>query len=431
MYVERGAAEFTNVLILNTTSSTVRIQSGMRWKRKDSSKCSQHCTIASPLSAAAAQTGGAIQAKEKLTVVNSVFASTSSQEVRSVGGSHAAAALRGVLAALCPVLLRKAPCHAHSLSQGSGECGGGAILSEGEVSVEGSVFLSASANASGGAICHHSSKTIAVVRTSTFNGSTSTGGSGGAVFSAGALTISASNFSQVSANVAGAAVAANVSLTVSGSRFSAATATSSGGALFCNGTATVSSSTFVDTSSGAAGGTIWASGLNVSRSSFLRTTGALAGGAIFVNGTAEVAGSNFSDSASTAGRGGAIEASSVNVSACSFFRVSSALEVRWERRKCRELRSLQQICAVLRYALRASFRLISLHTPRARYLHSAGRGRRGFGHTLRRWERFRGRLLSHFQRRGPGCAPRPRHCRLLSLRKRLCGTRWRCHLVRR
>ena len=134
---------------------------------------------------------------------------------------------------------------------------GGAIFSDGELSVSGSVFGNNGADGNGGAIASEGEFSVTG---SVFEGNTAFR-SGGAIVSTGEVSVSDSVFNSNSAR-GGGAIASGRKLSVTGSEFSGNAATSKGGAIFSFGELSVTDSEFSDNSADNTGGAIFQDGDN-------------------------------------------------------------------------------------------------------------------------------------------------------------------------
>ena len=134
---------------------------------------------------------------------------------------------------------------------------GGAIFSDGELSVSNSVFGNNGADGNGGAIASEGEFSVT---SSVFEGNTAFR-SGGAIVSTGEVSVSDSVFNSNSAR-GGGAIASGRKLSVTGSEFSGNAATSEGGAIFSFGELGVTDSEFSDNSADNTGGAIFQDGDN-------------------------------------------------------------------------------------------------------------------------------------------------------------------------
>jgi len=129
---------------------------------------------------------------------------------------------------------------------------------------------------------------------------------GGAIDSAGTLTISNSTFSGNSAQTAGGAIVnRGGTLTISTSTFSGNSAPSGGGAIAnLDGTLTISNSTFSDNSSGGGGAIFNGGTLTISNSTFTGNSAQFGGAINNFGGTLTISNSTFSGNSATNGDGG-------------------------------------------------------------------------------------------------------------------------------
>jgi predicted outer membrane repeat protein len=190
-------------------------------------------------------------------------------------------------------------------ANGTGCAGGGAIHVDppGSVlTVSGTTFTRDASPGAGGAI---NSEGVLTVRNSTFSANTASGGAGGAIETTVAITIDGSTFSNNTAHSgAGGAVATSVAFTVTGSSFSHNSSSGGGGAIASFGTGDVTGSS-LSGNTGSNGGAIDTFGALTLRGTTLtgNTAGAF-GGAIQAGGQATIQTSTFSDNASAVGMGG-------------------------------------------------------------------------------------------------------------------------------
>jgi len=145
----------------------------------------------------------------------------------------------------------------------------------------------------------------------TFQGADDVTGSGGAIYNAGTLTVSASTFSNNMA-LNGGAIYDKGTLIISGTTFTNDSATSIGGAIEVlddSADITVAASTFSGNEAGSLGGAMYiASNLaGVSTSTFSGNLAGSFGGAIYVAGVVTVSASTFSGNTALDLGGGAIE----------------------------------------------------------------------------------------------------------------------------
>jgi hypothetical protein len=244
--------------------------------------------------------------------------------------------------------------------------GGGAIYSEGEVTVISSAFSNCTAEIAGGAIYSEGEVTVT---SSTFSNCSASwgagaGNSGGAIYSEGEVTVTSSTFSNCSIN---AISASDSNVTVTTSTFSNCSANGDvGGAISAyGGTINVSSSTFsncsvsaisssmgnvmvtsstfsncgTDSNStqwGMGGGAIYASSFDGSGGNITVNSSTFSnclddsGGAIYGEGTVNVSSSSFSNcsatgtpGSNTTPGGGAIDGFTINVSSSTFSNCSA------------------------------------------------------------------------------------------------------------
>jgi CSLREA domain-containing protein len=183
-----------------------------------------------------------------------------------------------------------------ALSSGSG----GALYSDGALTVSESTFINNSAFDAGGGIFIHSGTLI--VNDSTFIGNT--GYSGGAIMArAGATIVNSSTFSDNTGFQGGGLYLEAGSLTVSASAFINNPSVHSGGGLYIvTGTTVVSNSTFVNnTTAGQGGGLLNQGILTMTNSTLVSNTAPLgAGGALSNTGTLRL----FNTLLANAGTGG-------------------------------------------------------------------------------------------------------------------------------
>jgi PGF-pre-PGF domain-containing protein len=196
--------------------------------------------------------------------------------------------------------------------------GGGAIYSQGTVTVTGSTFTNCSTTgltASGGAIRTGGNL---VVSGSTFTNCSTSGNEapGGALFATGSLTVTDSLFSSCSTDDivgGGALFSMGGAVTVTGSHFTHISSNNGqGGVIYSSGNypATIRSSTFTDCYGGAGGGAVTANdNLTVTGSTFTNCSANYRGGALKSGGAVTVTGSGFTNcSAGGSFDGGAVYA---------------------------------------------------------------------------------------------------------------------------
>lgn len=196
--------------------------------------------------------------------------------------------------------------------------GGGAIYSQGTVTVTGSTFTNSSTTgltASGGAIRTGGNL---VVSGSTFSHCSTSGqeAPGGALFATGSITVLDSRFSHCSAdgNIGGGALFSDDgTVTVTGSAFTVISSENGqGGVIYSSGNypATIRSSTFTDCYGGAGGGAVTTNDdLVVSGSTFTNCSANHPGGALKSGGAVTITGSGFTNcSAGGDNEGGAVAA---------------------------------------------------------------------------------------------------------------------------
>ena len=183
---------------------------------------------------------------------------------------------------------------------------GGAIYSEGSLTVTDSTFIGNNAGQYGGAIFSQASYYFSsnlTITNSTFEGNQASS-TGGAISSSSALTVTDSTFSNNTAAIGGAIYSTFFGLAVTASTFSNNTA-QQGGAIYSGGNSTITTSTFRDNSASIYGGGIRNSGtLMLSDSSFFRNNSNQAGGAIYSDSFLTV--TNVTFSANNANSGGGI-----------------------------------------------------------------------------------------------------------------------------
>ncbi|MDE2748435.1 MAG: hypothetical protein OXI34_05695 [Chloroflexota bacterium] len=187
---------------------------------------------------------------------------------------------------------------------------GGAIYSEGELSIEDCTLLENSAGR-GGAIYNRGKLSVSG---SEFSGNTAS--LGGAIHNAGVMRLSATTFSDNSAEHDGGGIANYADLQVSDSHWSGNSA-DEGGAIDNRGALSVSASNFADNSAYYEGGAIYnREKLSVRGSEFSSNTASL-GGAIHNEIDLNIDGSTFADNAAYIG-GGINNLGELNVSGSTF-----------------------------------------------------------------------------------------------------------------
>jgi len=219
----------------------------------------------------------------------------------------------------------------NALSDGDG---GGAIYSAGNVTVTGSKFTNCSASADGGAI--HAQGDLGVTgSTFTSCSTTGTGSPGGALFATGSITVTDSQFSHCSTEGViggGALFSMGGTVTVTGSDFTRVTSENGqGGVIYSYGyyPATIRSSTFTDCSGGAGGGAVTTNDdLTVTGSTFTNCSANYPGGAIKSAGAVSITGSDFTNcSAGGGNEGGAVAAkNNLDVTGSTFTRCSATTD---------------------------------------------------------------------------------------------------------
>ena len=203
-------------------------------------------------------------------------------------------------------------------SGNSARTGGGAISSNGTLTVTGGTFTDNSAvdHNAGGAIHNDGKLTVSA-----------SGSSGGAIHNDGTMTIIASTFSGNSAYVGGAIFNGSGMLTVTSSTFSSNNASDGGAIINSIGTLTVTGSTFTSNDARSGGGAIniGLGTLTVTSSTFSGNS-ARTGGAIFNGGaTLTITTSMLNDN--EAGLGGAIDSYGTLAVTSSTFSNNTALEL--------------------------------------------------------------------------------------------------------
>ncbi|MGF1445026.1 MAG: Ig-like domain-containing protein [Pikeienuella sp.] len=228
---------------------------------------------------------------------------------------------------------------------------GGAISANGDLTIIGSSFINNQAvgNAAfGGAAYATGTTTVSslvgdtggITRTTLFQDNSTTGasGAGGALYSLGQLSLSNADFinnSTTGFGATGGAVTAQSTLIANSGSFegnSTAGNNSGGGAIFAGGSATLNGVSFTDnltgnsetTGSASPGGAVFVTGAaNVTDTTFARnTTGADAspGGALFSGGVATISGSSFEQNGTLGAEsfGGALSAAIAEISGSLF-----------------------------------------------------------------------------------------------------------------
>ena len=196
-------------------------------------------------------------------------------------------------------------------STSGNEAPGGALFATGSLTVTDSLFFSCSTDdiVGGGAL--FSMDGTVTITGSAFTGISSENGQGGVIYSFGnyPATIRSSTFTDCYGGAGGGAVTANDNLTVTGSTFTNCSANYRGGALKSGGAVTVTGSGFTNCSAGGIfdGGAVYAdNNLEVTGSTFNGCSATDNGGAIHsASGTVTVASSTFMD-CSAAHHGGAV-----------------------------------------------------------------------------------------------------------------------------
>lgn len=199
-----------------------------------------------------------------------------------------------------------------SLTENVAEGWGGALSAGGGVTVVDSSFVGNSAAASGGGAIEAFGGDVTVTG-STFDGNTA-GARGGAVWAqAGSISVAGSTFEGNHAETEGGALGALGAISVTASTFAGNTADEDGGGIWTEGDVTVAGSHFEDnqgTSGGAirsAGGTSGGAPVTVIGGSVFRANSAdgFVGGALYVTGPIDVSDSMFVDNIAIT-NGGAI-----------------------------------------------------------------------------------------------------------------------------
>jgi CSLREA domain-containing protein len=190
-------------------------------------------------------------------------------------------------------------------ADGTGCAGGGAIHVDppGSVlTVSGTTFTDDTSPGAGGAIY---SDGVLTVRDSTFSANTASGGAGGAIETTVAITIDGSTFSNNMAHSgAGGAVATSVAFTVTGSSFSHNGSSGGGGAIASFGTGDVTGSSLSGNTGSNGGGIDTFGALTLRGTTVTGNTASAFGGAIQAGGQATIQTSTFNGNASAVGMGG-------------------------------------------------------------------------------------------------------------------------------
>ena len=200
---------------------------------------------------------------------------------------------------------------------------GGAIYSDGAISVSGGTFTSNTANISGGAIYNNLSLNLSNNVNFTGNGAVN----GGAIYNSGDSTIGAvgggGTFMNNTASASGGAIYNNTgTTTITGAAFNTNSATTSGGAIYntSGGTFTINNSIFSGNSS-AKGGALYdtAGGTtNVTSSNFTANTATVSGGAIYANGATNITGGTFTGNIAATSGGGIYNDGTTTLSGVNF-----------------------------------------------------------------------------------------------------------------
>ena len=199
---------------------------------------------------------------------------------------------------------------------------GGAVRASGGVAITGGTFHGnrvTAANGAGGAVLVHSGLSINQITNATFSNN-SARGHGGAVRTQGLLTVTGSTFSDDSAGASGGAIAADDTVSVTSTLFHDDTAAESGGAIISIYASVLSQqSTYSGGTSGDNGGAISAGlgGMTSTQDTFIGNRATRYDGGAIAAGQVTTTGSTFTSN--RAGRnGGAVGATSVDDSGSTF-----------------------------------------------------------------------------------------------------------------